>query len=479
MGYGVVVVAQQPTSTWSIAKPVVDKWDSEYRDAGRTVDSRTKIVGQIRQLLQEHQKDIWAYEAAALGFNHLNLNDDAILVIREYLRRFPEDDTLKERVWFFFMNWGTLDDVNSLPTRWREDVKYWQSLLRVYVRVKVAPSLLEQVGTEVLKRIPSERDSGGNERIRIAEIWLKHGVNPRAAETVAREAIDIAEVGDRPAVVTTSIEQATILKRLLVVNVNRSTLGWALYHEGKFAAALAELQRATAICEKENVVSSGVYYRLGKTLEKLSRRNQALESYFKALALEDDEDQANAAIADLYRRMHGSTTGLDALKRSRVNDLLVARADAAKDLVRTVDEELGQFEPVDNQGRPFDISQHKGKVVIVEFWATWCGICRVTMKQTNELQRTFAKDVLVVAWSDDPEETRAEAEQFLSKMKYPFKLVFGEANKRSLQIPFLPARLLVDRNGRLRVMEFGYTRASAAVFAKKVRAIVSEKRPVM
>jgi len=459
------------------SKPVVEKWDYEYQTAGRTVASRTKIVGQIRQLLQEHQTDIWAYEAAALGLNHFNLNDDAVIVIREYLRRFPEDDTLIERVWFFFMNWGTVDDINSLPKRWRQDVKYWQSLLRVYVRMKVAPDLLEQVGTEVLKRTPPERDPGGNERIRISEIWLKHGVNPRAAETVAREAIDIAEVGDSPSVVPTSVEQATILKRLLVVNVNRSTLGWALYHEGQFAAALTELQRATAISEKENIVSSGVYYRLGKTLEKLDRRNEALEAYFKALALEDDEKQANTAIAELYRRMHGSTAGLDALRQSRVNDLLFARADTAQDLVRTVDEELGRFEPVDDQRRPFDIRQYKGKVVIVEFWATWCGICRVTMKQTSELQRMFARDVLVVAWSDDPEETRAEAAQFLRKMKYPFKLVFGDAHNRSLQIPFLPARLLVDRNGRLRVMEFGYTRASAALFAQKLRAIVSEKRP--
>jgi thiol-disulfide isomerase/thioredoxin len=474
MVFAIVVAAQQPTSTWSTAKPIVDNWDNKYRSAGRSIAARVEIVREIQQLLRDHPTDIWASEAAALGFNHLNLNDDAVVVIRDYLQRFPGDDTLMERVWFFFMNWGSLEDIKSVPERWHNDVWYWKTLLRVYVRKKAMPNLLEYVGTQVLERIAPESDSGGDERIRVAETWLAHGVNPRAAERVAREAVAIAEVGDRPSVIPTSGERTAILNRLLVVNVNRSTLGWALYMEGRFKAALAELQKAAAICEKDDLASSGVFYRLGQTLEKLSRRNEALDSYFKGLALEDDEKHTDAAITQLYRRIHGTTNGLNALRRTRVNDLITKRAEVAKDLVRTVDQDLGRFEPVDYQSRPFDIRHYRGKVVIVEFWATWCGICRVTMQQTRELQGQFAGHVVVVAWSDDPEETRAQAGKFIMKMRYPFKLVFGDATQRSLEIPFLPARLILDRTGRVRVMEFGYTAASAAMFAQKLQTVVNE-----
>src|SRR5687767_6226898 len=141
MAFVSVVVAQQPTSTWSTAKPVVEKWDNEYREAGRTVAARVKIVSGIHQLLRDRRTDIWAYEAAALGFNHLNLNDDAVVVIRDYLQRFPGDNTLIERVWFFFMNWGTAEDMKSVPERWHNDVQYWKTLLRVYVREKATPNL--------------------------------------------------------------------------------------------------------------------------------------------------------------------------------------------------------------------------------------------------------------------------------------------------------------------------------------------------
>lgn len=255
-----IVGAQQPTPTWSIAKPTVDKWDNEYQGMGRTVAARDQIVGKIHQLLLDHPADTWAYEAAALGFNHLNLNGEAVAVIRDYLRRFPEDDSLMGRVWFFFGNWGSVEDMMAVPERWRQNVRYWQSLLNVYVRTNARPNLLEQVGTEVLTRMPPERDSGGNERISIAEIWIEHGVNPRAAERIAREAVAIAEVGDRPSYIPINSEQATILKQLVIVNVNRSTLGWALHQQGRFNEALAELRRAAAICEKETIVSRGIYY---------------------------------------------------------------------------------------------------------------------------------------------------------------------------------------------------------------------------
>ena len=158
---------------------------------------------------------------------------------------------------------------------------------------------------------------------------------------------------------------------------------------------------------------------------------------------------------------------------SSCNDLLNARAVPDK-LVRIVNEEPGRFRPTDRQGRPFDLQHHLGKVVTVEFWATWCGICRATMKQTDSLQRRSRDDLVVVAWSDDPEETQPEAVQLLETMHYDFILVFGEKSQRSLDIPFLPARLIIDRSGHLRVMEFGYTPASARQFELQLRAILAE-----
>ena len=468
--------AQQPTPSWSIAKPIVDKWDKEYREAERSVAARDKIVGEIHQLLLDHPADVWAYEAAALGLNHLNKNGDAVAVIRDYLHRFPDDDTLTERVWFFFSNWGSVEDMSAVPAPWRQNVRYWQSLLRVYVRAQATPDLLEQVGAEVLTRIPPNRDFGGNERIRIAEIWIEHGVSARAAERIAREAVSISEIGDRASVIPTNSQPATVLKRLMVVNVNRSTLGWALYQQGRYSEALAELQRAVAICEKEAIVSRYIYFRLGQTLEKLNRRDRALEAYFNGIAWEDREEATLAAISSLYLRMHGSIDGLETLKRTRVNDLLSARAAAEEDLVRTVDEDLGRFEPVDDHGRPFDVIQYRGKIVIVEFWAIWCGVCRLTMRQTDELQRKLADQVVVIAWSSDAEQEHAQAVQFIKQMRYSFITVFGAENRRSLHIPFLPARLIIDRTGRVRVMEFGYTAVSAAKFEQKLKAILANPR---
>jgi len=461
-----------PTSTWAISKPFVDRWMSEYKEAGRTIAARDKMVGDIRQLLGEHPADIWAYEAAALGFNNLNMNNDALGVIREYVRRFPGDSTLDERLLFFFGNWGIPADLEVLPERWRDKLEYWKRLLQARQRVRTSPDLIEQAGKEVLKRIAPESDRHGNERFRIAETWLASGVEPRAAERLAREAVALSEIGERPAISGESAERRSILNRLLIVNVNRSVLGWALHHQGRFAEALAELKRAAAIGEKDTLSTREIYYRIGQTLEKLDRPAEAMESYFKELAWGDLAASTRAALGELYRRQHGSLEGLEVVQRTRVNELVAKRAETALDLVHETDEDLGRFDPLDEHGRPLDLTQYRGKLVIIEFWATWCGICRASMQHTDELKKKFPNDLVVVAPSWDPEESRGLAAKMLRDKNYQFVLVFDDERRRAVRLPYIPARLLLDRTGRLRFTEFGYTPAASALFERKVNALV-------
>lgn len=465
--------SQDPTTTWAKAKPVVEKWDGEFKDRGRTIAAKERIEKEIQQFLNENPKEIWAYEAAALGFNHLNRNEQALEVIRTYLRNFPSDDTLIERVWFFFMNWGSVEDLKLVSQRWHDDGRYWKALFQVHIRSKSSPDVLEETGRQLLLRIPREKDPGGNERIRVAETWLRYGVNPAAAEKVALEAISISEIGQKPAVIPTSREQAPILNRLLVVNVNRSTLGWAYYHQRRYKDALVQFRLAEAKAESENVTSNNLYMRLGRTLEALNRKQAALNAYFRAEAFESD-DRADEAAMNAYREIHGSSAGFQSLRKQEVNKLLIKRSSSSNDLVRIVNQELGRFEPTLPDGRTFDMNATKGRVVIVDFWASWCGICVRSMQQTNRLQLKFPKRVTVVAWSLDTEESYNLAATLLRERRQKFTLVFGDDTRRSIQIPFVPARLIIDRTGKVRVMEYGFTSGSAAKFEDLLQQIVLE-----
>jgi hypothetical protein len=282
-------------TTWEIAKPHVDGWVAEYAKQGRTTPARDAIAVRIRALLDEHRPDIWAYEAAALGFNNLEMNGEAVGVVRQYLARFPGDVTLRNRVVFFFGNWGTAADLDALPEGFRGDASYWHALFQARVRENAPPRLIEQAGLEILARVPASDDPGGNRRAEIAEAWLQHGVSPVAAEKIAREAVAIAEIGQRPGATLASGQKRSVLDRLLVVRVNRSTLGWALYHPGRYSEAATELRRATTLLAEQDVNARAVHYRLGRTLEKLGETKAAVDAFLKELAWGSERAETTAA----------------------------------------------------------------------------------------------------------------------------------------------------------------------------------------
>lgn len=107
------------------------------------------------------------------------------------------------------------------------------------------------------------------------------------------------------------------------------------------------------------------------------------------------------------------------------------------------------FETLD--GRPARLSDLAGKVVVLNFWATWCTPCREEMPSLDRLQAAFdPAEVVVLALSVD----RAGAERvraFLEEIGVARLAVYRDptaATSRAVRLPGLPGTLLVDRQGR-------------------------------
>ncbi len=452
-------------------------WGHRYKIANRSIQAKTTITAEIRQLYEAHRSDPWAYKAAVLGFNQLGSNDEAVAIMREFVKRFPQDSSMDSLIPTFFGNWGNLEDLESLSARsqrWEDNSYYWYRLFQAYRSIKAEPERFYKVGKKLLALTPQEKDPGGNTRFNIAEIWLEFGVDPKEAERVAREAVAIAEIGERPGFVSFSKEQKKIVDRRVIVNVNRSVLGWALYHQQRYEEALKELEQAAKLREKENIISRNVYYRLGKVLEKLSRPKEAMEAYLKELAWGVDSEQKRADIAELYRRLNGNLDGLESFIRSGVNDLIMQIVQQYVEHVQDADEDLGRFDLPDSQGQPINLNQYKGKVVIIDFWATWCAPCLKSLEHTHKLQQASPDQIVVIAVSQDPEETHNRAVEYLSKKGYNFILAFDNEKKRSIELPYVPARFILDRQGRLRVRELGYSKETEFLFEKKLVAALAK-----
>jgi uncharacterized protein (TIGR03435 family) len=108
-----------------------------------------------------------------------------------------------------------------------------------------------------------------------------------------------------------------------------------------------------------------------------------------------------------------------------------------------------QFEKVLNYSKPsINLREAKGKILIIEFWGTWCGPCIPALEHLNELQQKFKEDILVVGISDDTEE---RLNKFLLKRPVTIPLVADPMNKSAkyFQVKAYPQTFVADKNGKI------------------------------
>ena len=111
----------------------------------------------------------------------------------------------------------------------------------------------------------------------------------------------------------------------------------------------------------------------------------------------------------------------------------------------------------DIRGRPFGLADYKGKVLLVNFWATWCQPCRKEIPDLIKMQRAYRNMGLQVVGITYPPQTRAQVLRFVRKMgiNYPVALGTQQTKDRFDKSEALPITVIIDRAGKIRDVILG------------------------
>ena len=158
-------------------------------------------------------------------------------------------------------------------------------------------------------------------------------------------------------------------------------------------------------------------------------------------------------MGELYRQAKGSDAGLGDLVLEAY-DRNVALIHTRELRMRATDPNARLTDPMEFtlsgvDGNKLSMAGLKGKVVVFDFWATWCGPCRVQHLLYEQVKLRFRENPNVVFLSVDVDEDRGLVKPFLADVKWTGPVYFEDGLSRALKVTSIPTTLVIDRNGKI------------------------------
>jgi len=130
-------------------------------------------------------------------------------------------------------------------------------------------------------------------------------------------------------------------------------------------------------------------------------------------------------------------------------------------------------------GTTFKVADKKGKVVLLNLWATWCGPCRAEMPTLVRMQEKHRDAGFEVIGLNTDDETVAQIDDFVATMKLNYTIAWADTELQAAllnisKFPGIPQSFLVDRDGNLRGVFKGGGKAEVAKLEELVDVIVNE-----
>jgi thiol-disulfide isomerase/thioredoxin len=244
----------------------------------------------------------------------------------------------------------------------------------------------------------------------------------------------------------------------------QTPLGYTLDTYAYGLDQMGKTQEAQRVYEEARALTKGempeINERLVECYVKNGKYDQAMATAVECIRKGKSTDKLIAQYKAAYVKAKGSDTGFDeALNETKK----LAAADLKNDLLKNlVNKPAIDFALKGLDGKLIKLSELKGKVVVLDFWATWCGPCKVSFPFLQQVYEKYKANPNVVILAMDTWENKDGAERealvrkFMEENKYTFPVLFDEGFVEKYGVEGIPTKFVIDKKGMIQFKSVGF-----------------------
>ncbi|MGA9115563.1 MAG: TlpA disulfide reductase family protein [Bacteroidota bacterium] len=271
---------------------------------------------------------------------------------------------------------------------------------------------------------------------------------------LAKKGVERARKEEKPASSTTADWAATRKRSLGAV---LDTYAYALLKAGRSEEAEQACEEAYALLEGDDPELNN---RLAECLLRNGKAERALQVAVESVRRSRSDSAIVGHLEAAYRKKYGDTQGLeDLLENTRAE----ARAEAREKVLRSrISRAAPDFALVSLDGDTVRLSSLRGKVVVVDFWATWCRPCISSFPTLQKVHRAMKEnpDVMILAvntWErNSGKERDAGVRKFIRTNGYTFPVLLDVESVEEYRVEGIPTKFVIGRDGRIQFKSVGF-----------------------
>lgn len=255
-----------------------------------------------------------------------------------------------------------------------------------------------------------------------------------------------------------------------------------LVSKGNYSEALSYIEDALKVAPQQANALSNVYYRsLMGVGRKLEAYNIVSRLYAKG------QFNVEGTLKQLYADLNGSLQGYERFNAGLQEELAQSVRDHIKEMETF--KPAPDFELLNLKGEKVSLASLKGKVIVLDFWATWCQPCIRSFPGMKAAQEMYNKDkevqfLFINTWERD-KEYKNNVASFIEKNQYPFEVLFddqkdpetGQVLAAKLGVTGIPAKFIIDKEGNIRYFLTGSTPNVDYIKMEMKELIEAAKKP--